>query len=496
MQTLHCICMGRRVFPFQYSLFVVLGLALLCEAGCKRQDTAATQNNQGQPQPADAHAHQAQFAGVVAEHDPAKRPLILSKPAPNRRQWIVQTLQQGYKDTGRTNAVWDKQVAGAFEAFADYSRVSTTNWPQLKDALAAVQATPCDDPMMVYMRVRYQESVQPETQTASGYERAHEAMVKSQYHPLFKFFAGLRSVQSGRTANKTGRGPAMERTMIDLEDLARDTNAPVDEVFESASMWIQHSHTKDWINFVTGDLEPILKRSYGTTERWFRFEGETEVVRAWGDRGGGWANSVTEKGWEGFAEHLDKAEGFLTNAWQMNSNNAYTAYLMMKVELGQGRGRSRMELWFNRAMALAPDDYDAAQLMGYYLEPRWHGSDATALAFARSCVTSKKYAGQVPLVLADLHRSLAKFPQMTNSPAYWRQPHVWPDIKASYDRFFALNRDAAGWRHNYARDAYDCGQYAVFLEQTKLFAYGTNYGFFGGQAQFEQMLQTASSAQK
>src|SRR4051812_6842202 len=193
-----------------------------------------------------------------------------------------------------------------------------------------------------------------------------------------------------------------------------------------------------------------------------------------GERGSGWASSVSDKGWEGFVDHLKKADEFLTKAWQMNPNNAHTAYLMMQVELGQGQGRSRMELWFNRAMSLETNYYDAVKLMSFYLEPRWYGSEIKTLAFARSCVASEKWGGQVPLILANLHHSLARYSQMSNSPAYWHEPEVWRDVKSSYEKFFALNPDSAGWRHDYAKDAFDCGQNAVFLEQTKLFAFGTN----------------------
>jgi hypothetical protein len=242
---------------------------------------------------------------------------------------------------------------------------------------------------------------------------------------------------------------------------------------------------------VTSDLEGILERNWGEAERWYRFSGDAEVWRAWGERGGGWASSVTEKGFRGFEEHLAKAEKALTIAWQMNSNIAQTAYLMMQVELGQGQGGARMELWFERAMALQPDYFDAVKLMSFYLEPRWYGSDAIALAFGRSCVASANWGGQVPLILAQLHRSLSKYHQTTNA-TYWHRPQVWSDVQSSYEKFFALNPDEAGWRHDYARDAYDCGQPAVFLQQTKLFAFGTNHAFFGGKENFDLMLQTAT----
>lgn len=471
---------------------LLLALIVVMQAGCNKEK-APPQNPPGGSTNTALQAELDRGAGLPQEHDPAKRPLILSQPAPNRRQWVIQVLQQGYHDTARTNAVWDSQVLRAFEAFADYSRGSTTNGPVLQKALTSV-AVSCDDPMIQYMRVRYHEGNQPEAKTATAYLLAHEAMVQSDYHPLFKFFAGMRAVQSTRAADKTThRGNLIQLTTASLEDLARDTNAPADEVFDAATPWLNHSHSKDWIKFVTSDLEGLLERNWGQTERWFRFCGDAEVWRGWGERGGGWASSVTEKGFQGFEEHLDKAEKFLTKAWQMNSNSAQTAYLMMQVELGQGQGRSRMETWFQRAMTLETNYYDAAHLMSFYLEPRWYGSEAAALSFARSCVASDKWGGQVPLVLVKLHHSLANYYQQTNS-AYWQQPQVWRDVKSSYEKFFALNLDAAGWRHDFAKDAYACGQPAVFLQQTKLFAFGTNYAFFGGQEKFQAMLENATTS--
>jgi hypothetical protein len=221
-----------------------------------------------------------------------------------------------------------------------------------------------------------------------------------------------------------------------------------------------------------------------------------EIDRAWGERGGGYADTVSVKGWEGFSEHLKKAEQPLKRAWQMNSNVAQTAYLMMRLELGQGKGRSVMESWFRRAMALETNYYDAALLMAFYLEPRWYGSREATLQFGRQCIASTNWGGQVPLMLRQTHHSLARYYKMTESPEYWQEPQVWKDVKASFEKFFALNPNAVGWRHDYARDAYLCGHYAEFLQQTKLFSGGTNFAFFGGEQKFREMLARASESQK
>lgn len=143
-------------------------------------------------------------------------------------------------------------------------------------------------------------------------------------------------------------------------------------------------------------------------------------------------------------------------------------------------------------MALNPDYYDATSLMAFYLEPRWYGSEQAALSFARSCVTSQKWGGRVPLTLFNTHSSLAAYLKKKEDPAYWQQPGVWKDVQASFEKFFQLNPTQTGWRHDYAECAYLCGQYQVFLEQTKHFT-RTNFPWWGGEAQFSQMLATAKA---
>jgi len=482
--------MNLKLLPNAH-LFSLLffGVILWSGAGCKRNENTAMQDKQAAPS-------NPQIQNTL-ERDPAKRPLVLSQPAPNRREWALQALKQGYHDTGKTNADWDAKAQTAFEVFADYSRISTTNGSALAKALTAVLATACNDPMIQYMRVRYDTTIQLEAQAASEFMRVHQAMMQSQYHPVFKFYAGLRAVKSARAADEEARSFPIEQTTASLEDLARDTNAPVDEVFEAARLWLDLSHSPKWTQYMTANLEPILKIGWGESEQWLRFEGNVELNRAWGERMDSWNGSAADKAPEGFAEHLAKADQFLTKAWQLNTNNAQTAFLMMEVELGQGKDLSRMELWFNRAMSVNPNFYDAAKLMSLYLQPQWHGSEEKSLTFGRSLVASDKWGGHVPLVLAELHKDLVSRSPMSNSPAYFRQPQVWNDVKSSYEKFLALNPgDAPEWRQSYAIDAYGCGQYQVFLEQAKLFTAGTNLAFFGGPEKFQQMLQTASTAGK
>jgi hypothetical protein len=259
-------------------------------------------------------------------------------------------------------------------------------------------------------------------------------------------------------------------------------------------LWLQSNLNSQWFDFVVHDLGAILQHNFGREERWFRLGGWLEIERAWSARGTGYARMVTDEGWRQFNQHIREAESFLAQAYQMDPRQAETSYLMMRVAIAQGQTRQQMESWFNQAMRLQPNYDDAARLMALYLEPEWHGSEQEVLEFARTCVTNKNWSGLVPLVLVDTHHDLANFYKLTNSPAYWGQPQVWVDISSAYEQFFKRNANAVAWRQNYARDAFLCGQYQRFLDETKLFAGPTNFAHFGGEMKFREMLAKATTS--
>jgi hypothetical protein len=433
---------------------------------------------------------------VTFEPDPAKRPLFLSERAPNLRDWALRALERGYALGGGTNNRWDSQMHAAFEAYVDYSRAGATDrhYAALTNAVLAAIAAGSHDPMLRYMQVRYGIGTTNRwEQHALDQLHAFLAVFGSQHHPVFKYTAGYRAVMAAReTDGMCDLSGAMGLVTTALEDLARDTNAPIEEVLEPASwLLVEFNPIKGWPICLLTNVQPILERNWGARDAYCRWRGLAEIACAWDDRGGGYAQTVGEAAWEGSRQHLEHAQTALETAWQMNPSNAYTAYLMMRVELGQGRGRDRMEQWFRRAMTLATNYHDAVNLMAQYLEPRWYGSEKEALEFGRACVASTNWGGEVPLVLPNLHRSLAWEQQHGESPEYWRRPEVWEDVRSAYAKFFALNPEASYYHHHYARDAFSCGHYDVFLAQCKLLP-RTNFYFFGGEAKFRGMLELAA----
>ena len=164
---------------------------------------------------------------------------------------------------------------------------------------------------------------------------------------------------------------------------------------------------------------------------------------------------------------------------------------MITVVLGKQKSRDKMEIWFNRAMALDPNYYDACSAKLYYLEPKWYGSTEDMLEFGRECVTNHDWGGHIPLILLDAHKSIQRqYIDDSEKSNYWKQPEVWSDLKSAFERFFELNPDAIGWYHDYAKYAYQAGQWDTLNRIIPKLGQ-INYSFFGGTNEFNKMLQQA-----
>jgi hypothetical protein len=113
------------------------------------------------------------------------------------------------------------------------------------------------------------------------------------------------------------------------------------------------------------------------------------------------------------------------------------------------------------------------------------------IAFGRQCATSTDWGGKVPLILADAHWDYYIYlndPEIKSN--YWKLPDVWPDIKASYDRFFEINPDAIGYYHNYVWYAYHAEQWDALNELIPKLG-PINYSYFGGKEEFDKMVRSA-----
>ncbi len=145
-------------------------------------------------------------------------------------------------------------------------------------------------------------------------------------------------------------------------------------------------------------------------------------------------------------------------------------------------------------MEVNPNNYKACYNLLYFLLPRWYGSRETMVAFGRHCAESDKWGGTVPLILSDAHEMYNRFDGPPDG-SYWKRTDVWPDIKASFEKFFELNPKAHSWRHNYARYAWWCEQWDGLKEQLDLMGENINYEYFGGRTAFGEMVKQCQEHQ-
>jgi hypothetical protein len=421
------------------------------------------------------------------------------------REWNWFTTVGDYQRFGRTNPAWDAEAIEAMERYCD-ARVVNRAGAALDDfqkrsgeAAAKAIAEHCDDPLVKYIHIRLVLSRQPGATAAKLGElfaNCADEFEKTEYSPVRKMYADLRAADLvdealGRGTNIPPRLTALRRAMVQhLDEALHDRRMPPREAADiTGQVWEVGQYSGAARFEMEKGLIPTLQSHWSNQAFSHLICGKYYIDKAWRIRGGGYGNTVTEERWKGFKDTLEKAQSEFERAWALDQTNVEAPIQMITVCMGLSSPRETMEKWFERAMAIAPNSYEAVEAK------EWLGSAEEVIAFGRECVASKKWGGNVPLILQEIHHSLQNY---YNAPEakYFSSPEVWRDVSSSYERYFELHPNNVGWRFDYAFDAYRAGQYKVFLEQLPKFTTGTNYTFFGGKEKFDEMVQTAMAKAK
>jgi hypothetical protein len=422
----------------------------------------------------------------------------------SRLYWNLKTTVGAYQEIGNTDPKWDEPATNALAEFAasrSQSVVPDEDWATIirTNCDAAVQAG-CDDPMIRYLYVRFSMS---QTNSAQDLAKAFcdvaLDMQKSSYQSIRKFYASSRALDQLFFAYGTNTAAISESQEImadvsqNLFPTIQDKTLPVEEVYEVCHYALQlATGSANGYARLYNDMEGPLFSNWPNAPTSWLLKGESYLQMAWLARGTGYANNVTQEGWKSFGERLVTARSALEKAWQLNPKNPRIPTLMIRVDEAQQKSRDDMELWFNRAMTLDPNNYEACKNKLHYLYPQWYGSRDEMIAFGRECVASTNWGGYVPMILVDAHTDCNTYSQDSDEvkQAYWKQPDVWPDIKAAYDRFFEIKPNATDIYKNYAWYAYHAEQWDAFNELVPKVR-PVDYNFFGGADEFNKMVQLA-----
>jgi hypothetical protein len=462
---------------------VLLAAVLLLTAGARRNNApaAGTATNQVVDAPA-------------AKFDPKD---------PGYTNWCLEWSSNiyvgGYQRAGQKDAKWNEPALRALEAYA-YAEVFHRPLPgkspeyyaeQVKEALSAG----CTDPLIRHLGTclgRAAESANREIATEYGKEA--DEVEKSLYPSQVKFQLALQAGLAFRAASSAQlpevnayRRQASRHILALLRHEEIPALQASEDVMETEKAFRPNSGTH--LSFYT-NAEPILTTRWPAGGIAYLFRARQHLELATTARGGGFADTVTAEGAKEFVEQLDEAEQALNKAWELDPSLPKTPLVFMDVELYQGQGRARLELWFERALAFPQDEADAVEIKLFYLDPRWHGSEAICLAYARQVVRSDKFTGPTPLCLNRVHELLAGL-YRNSRPNYWLEPQVWPDVKASFERYLQANSADDFTRNRYISAALRCHQWQAASDQIALLN-KIDYDYFGGQAAFESMKQNAA----
>ena len=421
-------------------------------------------------------------------------------------EWNLQTTVDAYRKAGFQGYYWDAPAERALTEFA-YSRcgVLDTNepWAQIisTNASAAIQAG-CKDPMVNYLYIRFaMNQANVKERFMDSYMQTMRAMNGSAYPPIRKFYIAAWTMDQGfytygyNATNSSELNEAWQVLRQNLQATLSDKTTPPEEAYEVADRAMAMDGGKS-LEQMYQQIEELYFQNWPNDYTAWLLKGNAYTKMAWTARGSGYADTVSDSAWKTFKDDLKVAETSLVKAWGLCTNDERIPIQMIRVCEGSQKARDEMETWFKRAMAINPNSFDACEHKLHYLYPQWYGSRDDMVAFGRQCLASTNWGGYVPLMLYQAHQEFWSYLQSSDyKKEYWKLPDVWPDVEASFERFFQLNPGAVGYYHNYAWCAYQAEQWDKLNELIPKLG-PVNYDYFGGENEYNKMVELAKEHAK
>jgi WD40 repeat protein len=118
---------------------------------------------------------------------------------------------------------------------------------------------------------------------------------------------------------------------------------------------------------------------------------------AWIARGEGFANTVTQEGFEKFREQLLRARYHALSAWKLHPELPEAQAVMISLTMASGGVAGEdTRFWFDEALRADLNCHNAYVNYAWSLRPRWGGSHEEMLQLARECLATGRFDSGVP----------------------------------------------------------------------------------------------------
>ncbi len=156
------------------------------------------------------------------------------------------------------------------------------------------------------------------------------------------------------------------------------------------------------------------------------------VWKGWKVRGGGYADSVTDKKGESFLELMRKAELELLRAYEMDKSFVGIFAPLITMETSSGN-REKARQIYNDARRADPNlqDYHLSMLIA--LTEKWHGSDEEMFEFARE--NADRAGGALNGLIPAAHFETWLVMEEGEDEDYFNKPLVQEEILMAYEGF-------------------------------------------------------------
>lgn len=206
---------------------------------------------------------------------------------------------------------------------------------------------------------------------------------------------------------------------------------------------------------------------------------------AWTARGGGFINTVTEKGYDLFTQRLLLADTDVTSASLLKPAVPFHFYEMLQLDMGLQRGRLVSFSHLMQARKIDPSFYPAYTVYMFMNRPRWGGSTEIMKKFAQDYADSAP-GSLLPLLWTEYHDEMCN--TMNEGPTWWTKPGNWEQVDAIFKKLIEANPEPkkTGLRCMYVSFASRANKPDVLREQLELIGphwggggyNGIDYGLF------------------